>query len=819
MGSSGVGAGYRRSALLTSNAGGKKAAMLGLLLTLLLLLVAAGAQSEKASQNLPSGKYHHTDRATNKELLCDKCPAGTHVSKHCMESALRECSPCPSGTFTKHENGIERCHTCLEPCQEPMIERTPCTALSDRECTCPPGTFLSNDTCTPHSVCQAGWGVKKKGSETEDTRCKPCSRGTFSDVPSSMVGCKSHTDCLGQGLEIIKPGTKKSDNVCGATQSFSGTDTVSTEPSEALGASAALTTSPKGTHVSKHCMESALRECSPCPSGTFTKHENGIESCHACREPCQELMIERTPCTTLSDRECICPPGTFLSNDTCTPHSVCQAGWGVKKKGNETEDTRCKPCSRGTFSDVPSSVMRCKSHTDCLGQGLVIIKPGTKKSDNVCGATQSFSGTDTVSTEPSEALGASAALTTSPKAVSSGLRFAASTRISVTNPTRHLSETSQNETRKINITASSPRATKHQENHHHKMPPQVSVAKMQPAIGVTGAEGEKNAAFKASRRGPPRPNTHKHFDINEHLPWMIVLFLLLVLVVIVVCSIRRSSRVLKKGPRQDPNTIVEKAAMTKSTAPTQNREKWIYYCNGHGIDILKLVAAQVGSQWQDIYLQLCNANEHEVAEFSNGYSADHERAYAALQQWTVGPEASLAKLISALRQHRRIDVVEKIRGLMEDTPQLEVEKLSLPVNGKQPNSNGIASPKPSDSSLLTVERSPLEKNKGFFVDESEPLLRCDSTSSGSSALSRTGSFITKEKKDTVLRQVRLDPCDLQPIFDDMLHILNPDELHVIEEIPHAEDKLDRLFEIAGAKSQDASQKLLDSVYSHLPDLL
>lgn len=80
-------------------------------------------------------------------------------------------------------------------------------------------------------------------------------------------------------------------------------------------------------------------------------------------------------------------------------------------------------------------------------------------------------------------------------------------------------------------------------------------------------------------------------------------------------------------------------------------------------------------------------------------------------------------------------------------------------------------------------------------------------------------FPLAEKKDTVLRQVRLDPCDLQPIFDDMLHILNPDELHIIEEIPTAEDKLDRLFEIAGVKSQEASQTLLDSVYGHLPDLL
>ncbi|KAK2113813.1 hypothetical protein P7K49_008079 [Saguinus oedipus] len=89
------------------------------------------------------------------------------------------------------------------------------------------------------------------------------------------------------------------------------------------------------------------------------------------------------------------------------------------------------------------------------------------------------------------------------------------------------------------------------------------------------------------------------------------------------------------------------------------------------IDILKLVAAQVGSQWKDIYQFLCNASEREVAAFSSGYTADHERAYAALQHWTIrGPEASLAQLISALRQHRRNDVVEKIRGLMEDTTQV-----------------------------------------------------------------------------------------------------------------------------------------------------
>lgn len=106
-------------------------------------------------------------------------------------------------------------------------------------------------------------------------------------------------------------------------------------------------------------------------------------------------------------------------------------------------------------------------------------------------------------------------------------------------------------------------------------------------------------------------------------------------------------------------------------AKTRLRLLSFSFVPGVGIDILKLVAAQVGSQWKDIYQFLCNASEREVAAFSNGYTADHERAYAALQHWTIrGPEASLAQLISALRQHRRNDVVEKIRGLMEDTTQV-----------------------------------------------------------------------------------------------------------------------------------------------------
>lgn len=109
--------------------------------------------------------------------------------------------------------------------------------------------------------------------------------------------------------------------------------------------------------------------------------------------------------------------------------------------------------------------------------------------------------------------------------------------------------------------------------------------------GSGGGVGGVSSSYRPTRRGSPRPNTHNHFDINEHLPWMIVLLLLLVLVVIVVCSVKRSSRVLKKGPMQDPSSIMEKAIQKKpSVPPMQVKEKWIYYSNGQGESTVSFVS-------------------------------------------------------------------------------------------------------------------------------------------------------------------------------------------------------------------------------------
>ncbi|XP_026884020.2 tumor necrosis factor receptor superfamily member 21 [Electrophorus electricus] len=576
---------------------------------------------------------------------------------------------------------------------------------------------------------------------------------------------------------------------------------------------------PAGTYVSSHCTETNVRECSSCPEGTFTRGENGVQQCHRCQAPCQAPFTEKTPCTATTDRECVCPPGRFTQAGECRPHSLCLPGWGVRRRGSQTEDVRCRRCPRGTFSDTASDVLRCRPHTDCQAHGLALVIKGSEEKDSVC-ASAAATLNSTLQGEPTSSthnyLDQAHRVPLLPEATTA--RPSEANRVSAALPSTtdtpaqpSPSGAIQQDTGTLSPTTL-PLARQYQ---------QVSPRKPQPASHravetVSEAKGQW-LAYKPIRRGSPRPGMHKHFDINEHLPWMIVLLLLLVLVVIVVCSVKRSSRVLKKGPPQDPNSIVEKAIHKKPSSPAHIQEKWIYHVSGQGVDILKLVAAQIGSQWIDVYQSLAYVTEREVAAFSNGYSADHERAYAALQHWTIrDSDANLAKLINALHRHRRIDVVEKIRGIMEDSPQFDLSQLMTCMKVSQSIS---PSHKSMEAHGLLGEHSPLDRTKVFFPDESEPLLRCDSTSSKDSALSRTGSFITKEKKDTVLRQVRLDPCDLQPIFDDMLHILSPEELHIIEQIPMAEDKLDRLFEIAGVKSQEASQILLDSVYSHLPDLL
>lgn len=147
-------------------------------------------------------------------------------------------------------------------------------------------------------------------------------------------------------------------------------------------------------------------------------------------------------------------------------------------------------------------------------------------------------------------------------------------------PTNTYKEASKNTTVVASVTPPGyPKPLNPQASYYYNQAP--SILKVQPALEMS-SDVKAFIPYKPPKRGSPRQAAHKYFDINEHLPWMTVLLLLLVLVVIIVCSIRKSSRTLKKGPRQDPSAIVEKSVLKKSCTTNQSRERWIYYCNGHG---------------------------------------------------------------------------------------------------------------------------------------------------------------------------------------------------------------------------------------------
>uniref|UniRef100_A0AAY4DPN7 TNFR-Cys domain-containing protein n=1 Tax=Denticeps clupeoides TaxID=299321 RepID=A0AAY4DPN7_9TELE len=52
---------------------------------------------------------------THDDMCCLKCPAGTYVKDHCMETFQRgSCEPCGFDTYTEHDNGLNQCLWCTK---------------------------------------------------------------------------------------------------------------------------------------------------------------------------------------------------------------------------------------------------------------------------------------------------------------------------------------------------------------------------------------------------------------------------------------------------------------------------------------------------------------------------------------------------------------------------------------------------------------------------------------------------------------------------------------------------------------------------------
>ncbi|XP_074542393.1 tumor necrosis factor receptor superfamily member 5-like isoform X2 [Halichoeres trimaculatus] len=159
--------------------------------------------------------FKDTDPISGKPLTCDRCPPGTYLRARCTEHKKSACAPCPQGSFTELWNYIGKCLRC-SACAHNQVVKAACTAQSDCQCACRSGFYYDQryDTCVPHSECPSGQEVLSAGTADQDTVCRTCPNGTFSDVVSAQKNCSQHRSCQAAGLELLLRGSAWHDNVC-----------------------------------------------------------------------------------------------------------------------------------------------------------------------------------------------------------------------------------------------------------------------------------------------------------------------------------------------------------------------------------------------------------------------------------------------------------------------------------------------------------------------------------------------------------------------------------------------------------------------------
>ncbi|NXC82536.1 TNR1B factor, partial [Cercotrichas coryphoeus] len=131
---------------------------------------------------------------------CYQCPSGYVKKKACPQDPVEDCMTCGPDQYLSNKYQKPQCDACVSCSKElDLVETQPCSLLSGRVCECRPGLFCQlsvQDTCSRcqhHSACRPGFGVKTRGTSTNDVTCEECPPGTFSDQNSSTDICKPHT--------------------------------------------------------------------------------------------------------------------------------------------------------------------------------------------------------------------------------------------------------------------------------------------------------------------------------------------------------------------------------------------------------------------------------------------------------------------------------------------------------------------------------------------------------------------------------------------------------------------------------------------------
>ncbi|NXI49243.1 TNR8 factor, partial [Chloroceryle aenea] len=159
--------------------------------------------------------YDETSRS-----CCYQCPPGYVKKKACPRDPGEDCMSCGPEQYVDEESQKPRCDACVSCADDDLVEKKPCSFNSSRVCECRAGLFCqtsARDTCTrcqQHTVCKPGFGVKVRGTSTNDVTCEKCPSGTFSDQSSSTDTCKPHTNCAKLNKVTLREGNATHDQVC-----------------------------------------------------------------------------------------------------------------------------------------------------------------------------------------------------------------------------------------------------------------------------------------------------------------------------------------------------------------------------------------------------------------------------------------------------------------------------------------------------------------------------------------------------------------------------------------------------------------------------
>ncbi|KAL6031691.1 hypothetical protein STEG23_031901 [Scotinomys teguina] len=109
-----------------------------------------------------------------KDLCCQLCPSGSHLTEPCQKNhGESQCASCAHEHFMKYNNRESACSACIQ-CRDDQEEVSACSQKSDRKCQCKKGTYCDSGNCAEKclqcSSCPDG-RVMRQCNATADTQC------------------------------------------------------------------------------------------------------------------------------------------------------------------------------------------------------------------------------------------------------------------------------------------------------------------------------------------------------------------------------------------------------------------------------------------------------------------------------------------------------------------------------------------------------------------------------------------------------------------------------------------------------------------------